>query len=184
MSEVCTADCTDDGWEHLLTGHEPTDFWNLFTYVAATNTDVLQHIIFYMPAGGAACLRGVNRAWRSAVNRTVQGVVCRISTLPADVELAAVFPEAHSLRLQLQSGEGTSAVQPEAAPLVFQQITSSSPELVKRVQSLQLCMQFVTNVERTAGAVADFLARCACDQEQGPMHTGQHTRIKKARSIG
>ena len=139
--------------------HDPSEFWSTFTYVASTNTDVLQRIISYMPAGGAACLRGVNVAWRGAVNRTVQVVVCKISALPAGVDLGTVFPEAYTLRLELQYSKGAAVVKPDAVAQFLVQFESASPALVQRVQSLQLCMQFVTDVESTAEPVAAFLLR-------------------------
>jgi hypothetical protein len=139
--------------------------------IAASKTAVLHHVILHMGSGGAAAMRGVGRALRGAVNRTVSRVVCSVDTLPINVNLATVFPAAYILQLQLHPKVAGGVFGPEDARLFFKNFMACSPALVEKVHFLQLDMRAVDDAGSTADAVADFLSRQAHTQ---PAHLASH----------
>jgi hypothetical protein len=94
------------GLQHVISQpppgtHEAVAFWQYLEVVAAADEHVFSSILAQLPKGGAACLRGVNRATRRAVNRTVTRVICGRSAVCNDKELATVFPGANALVVSL-----------------------------------------------------------------------------------
>jgi hypothetical protein len=153
----------------------------LLEHVGTTHPEVLKLIILNMSEDGAACLRLVNRGMRRTINRTVTALEVKMAaTLPRS-DLAASFPDADRLRVMLfsdaRSENPNSRNTGSATTATFlRRIWSSSPMLVAKLDTLEICLPPTLRPNSIAGVVAECLVRCARSLNQG-MHL-QHNATR------
>jgi hypothetical protein len=135
----------------------PDLFWQCFEQLASTHAAAFKLVVEHLPKNGAARLRGVSRAMRQAVNRTVTTVVCSAPLAPfGSLDLALRFPEASRLIVQLYQLAATEVA------MIFSHLCTSSPALLSKIQSLRMELHSSTvDSGSVARSVAELLSRCA-----------------------
>ena len=133
-------------------------FWQSLVELAATTPAVLKMVLNNMGYGAANRLRRVNRAMRSAVNRTVSTVRVDVHGPTIDGrDLAVVFEEANALRVKWNTQPADAA---EVA-IFLSHIFQTSPLLVAKIHTLTMELRGMPRSTSLAGFVAEFLSRCA-----------------------
>jgi hypothetical protein len=139
-------------------------FWRQWENVAAAHPDVLKQVLQLAKVPGppesptnatAACLSGTSPAMRAVVNRAVTTVSYRLDSDKSNhVDLASTFPEAHHLRVSMDSG-GTAA----DASLWLDRLASSSPVLLRRIHTLYVHLSAGSDAACAHLSVTDLLCR-------------------------
>ena len=147
----CRVPCTQQKVATKL--GESSDFWQSFTELAASHPAILKMLLALMEDSSATCLRRVNRAMRTAVNRTVCTVICTGAATFDGCDVATVFPEATALTVRWIPDQTSTAV-------FLNHIIEASPEMVRRVHTLKLRLSGMPAGNSLADNVAEFLSWC------------------------
>jgi hypothetical protein len=151
-------------------------FWQNVEELAATFATVFKLVVAYLDRQETATLRGVNRAMRQAINRTVTTVVYSPQADLLLCDLALVFPEASRLFVSWMARYPIVATA-EEADIVFNRILESSPVLLQKIQSLSMQLVGMPASKSLAGCMAEFLARCGFDV--APSATTAHNPLHR-----
>jgi hypothetical protein len=126
-----------------------------FERIFATHGTIRQLVLGHATKEEADVLRQVSRAVRSAVNHNVSTVKCELAAPRFETELAAVFPDATRLRVQMEADSFTDV----DVCFLLEYILATTPMLVSKLQGVTLTLGAISAFEEVTGAVQGFLSR-------------------------
>jgi hypothetical protein len=138
----------------------PVMLWQCLNELAAAQPGVLKMVVVFMGSYGAARLRGVNRAMRKAVNRTVTTVAYYQHTADSTCDLATRFPDANCLKVVHVRPCTTIVEGLQDETYFLRHIVEVSPALLAMIQHLDLQLHGAPANQRLVDSLVEFLSRC------------------------